>query len=480
MAGIRPQARGGALSGIGIAFIVFLVLWVISTTGLVILYTGQAKLQQDLQAAEQEKARIGTAAQVSRFGGAAREGQTILGRIGEERDGLASLVTGQNERDFSSIEKEVADRYAAIKAGGKIDNADLFTTDGSLPLLAAVQNLHDGLAKERDRRIKAETDLKAAQEQVSQLTAARDGAMQQFEQQLAAVDSKLKDTQDQLAAYQKDKDQQVEALEANATKAKDLLSRESERHLGELAEQERQLTQMRARLNDALVTLKAIRGQPDVMAAARQADGKIIRALPSDPNVYINLGARDRLTLGMRFAVYSAAEGIPAGGEGKANIEISTIYDDVAVGKIVSRSGDLPVMEGDLVANAIYDKTRKHRFVVAGAFDLAGTGVPTLEGADRVKAMIQEWGGEVVDRIDTSTDFVVLGYGPSQPVAPGEAASPIDKQRHQKLLDEYEAFQKIEAEAKSLMVPILREGPFLSYVGYNISAMRNGRTQAQR
>ena len=49
---------------------------------------------------------------------------------------------------------------------------------------------------------------------------------------------------------------------------------------------------MRVRLNDALTKLKDIRGQPDVLAVARQADGKIIRALPGDPFVYMNLRAR--------------------------------------------------------------------------------------------------------------------------------------------------------------------------------------------
>ena len=88
--------------------------------------------------------------------------------------------------------------------------------------------------------------------------------------------------------------------------------------------------------------------------------------------------------------------------------------------------------------------------------------------------MVQEWGGEVVDTIDTATDFVVIGYGPQQPIPPSATASPIDKQRYQERITQYEAFQNVVNEAKSLMVPILNQTQFLHFVGYNLDALRAG------
>ncbi len=214
-------------------------------------------------------------------------------------------------------------------------------------------------------------------------------------------------------------------------------------------------------------------------AAAKEVDGKIIRALPGDQFVYVDLGAKDRVTLGMTFAVYNAGEGIPTSGKGKAIVEISSVYDDVSAAKIVERSRNQPVLEGDLIANAVYSRTRKHTFVVAGRFDVDNTGVATAAGADRIKAMINEWGGEVVTKIDTGTDFAVLGLGPAQPVAPPASASPIDKQRHEEALKAYNGFEALESEAKSLMVPILSQTQFLYFVGHNLEVMRSsGKPQA--
>ena len=213
-----------------------------------------------------------------------------------------------------------------------------------------------------------------------------------------------------------------------------------------------------------------IRGFERLIYAQGYGLGYFIETLPDGRRLVSHMGGN--LNGVTEFAA------IPASGEGKATIEVTTIYDDVAAGKIVSRQGDVPVLEGDLVANAVYDKTRKHRFVVVGRFDFNGNGMATAEGADRVKAMIQEWGGEVVDSIDTTTDFVVLGQGPTQPVPPGATASPIDKQRYQERVAQYEAFQNVVNEAKSLMVPILSQTQFLHYVGYNLNALRNGQLRA--
>ena len=67
---------------------------------------------------------------------------------------------------------------------------------------------------------------------------------------------------------------------------------------------------------------------------------------------------------------------------------------------------------------------------------------------------------------------------PAQPVPPSAAASPIDKQRYQERVQQYEAFQNVVSEAKSLMVPILNQTQFLHFVGYNLDAMRAGAARA--
>src|SRR5512140_3010541 len=92
--------------------------------------------------------------------------------------------------------------------------------------------------------------------------------------------------------------------------------------------------------------------------------------------------------------------------------------------------------------------------------------------------MVQEWGGEIVDTVDTGTDFVVLGQGPVEPIAPPATATPIDVQRYQEALKAYQEFQGNVKEAKELMVPILSQTQFLHFVGYNLDAIRAGKIQA--
>ncbi len=474
MAGIRPQ-QTNAFTGVHIALGVFVVLWLARTIGLVILYTGQTKLEQDREAALKDMAKIASSAEFSQYQTLARPGQTVLGRMVDDRRNMAKAITGSEGDDWPSAQRQIADKYLAIKTAGRIDNAESFSPDS---LLAAADTLATGYGKEHELRAQADANLAKAQARITDLTDARDKASQQFDATVATIAAQLKETNTQLTDYQKANAQVMETLKGNASKAEEQLRKEADRHRAELEEQAKNLDKMRNRLNDALATLKQLRGQPDIYAAAKQADGRIVRALPGDPFVYVDLGARDRVTLGMTFSVYNAGETVPTSGEGKASIEITSIYDDVSAAKIVSRSGNQPVLEGDVVANAIYSKGRKHRFVVLGRFDLDNTGTPTAAQAEQIKAMVREWGGEVVDTVDTATDFVVAGQGPPQPVAPPATAQPIDKQRYQEAQKAYDDFNTKVDEAKSLMIPILNQTQFVNFVGYNLNAMRAAAVQA--
>jgi hypothetical protein len=477
MAGIRPQ-RGGAFTGVHIALVVFVVLWLVCTIGLVILYTGQTKVDQDREAAVKALDKVASSGELGQYGSLARPGQTILGRMAEDRRGMAKAIAGSEGDEWFSLKRQIDEKYTAINTAGRIENAKDFDAAAPMPLLKAVDLLASGLAQEGERRAQADAALKQAQAQITDLTQARDKAGQQFDQTVAGIASQLKDTQTQLADYQKSNEQVLETLKGNASKADEQLRKEADRHRAELEEQDKNLGKMRNRLNDALATLKQLRGQPDIYAGAKEIDGKIIRSLPGDPYVYVNLGAKDRITLGMTFSVYNASEAIPTSGEGKATIEITSIYDDVSAGKIISRKGSQPVLEGDVIANAIYSKNHKHKFLVLGRFDLDNSGTATAADADKIKAMIAEWGGEAISTVDTTTDFVVVGQGPVQPVPPPATASPIDKQRYQESVKAFEDFQGVLTEAKSLMVPILNQTQFLHFVGYNLNAMRAGKVQA--
>src|SRR5207237_406231 len=56
------------------------------------------------------------------------------------------------------------------------------------------------------------------------------------------------------------------------------------------------------------------------LAVARAPVGRVLRALPGNSIVHIDLGRENHVSLGMNFAVYSSDRRVPESGRGKANI----------------------------------------------------------------------------------------------------------------------------------------------------------------
>ena len=100
-----------------------------------------------------------------------------------------------------------------------------------------------------------------------------------------------------------------------------------------------------------------------VRTTARQADGRILTAFPGDDVVYIDLGAEDRLMLGLQFSVYSAEMGIPPNGQGKAQIEVVSIAPTSAECKIIRTTREDIVLVGGAHTNHIFELGRIKRLV---------------------------------------------------------------------------------------------------------------------
>ena len=125
MAGIRPQ-RGGAFTGIHIALVVVVVLCVASSIALVILYTGQTKLDQDREAAIKDFEKVanrGEFAQYQSLPGPARPSSVAWRR---NVAAWPSAITGSDGDDVDSVQQQIDGKYKAINDADRIDNADAF------------------------------------------------------------------------------------------------------------------------------------------------------------------------------------------------------------------------------------------------------------------------------------------------------------------------------------------------------------------
>jgi hypothetical protein len=267
------------------------------------------------------------------------------------------------------------------------------------------------------------------------------------------------------ARYREECDQSIARLEREfddrRRQTEDDLTRERQTN----ATLRGQVDRLEARLEAFQERFADVLPGPKKLVTARQPDGRILTAIPGDEVVYIDRGRKDRLTLGLRFAVYPTDTGIPADGQAKAQIEVVSIFDESAECKKNRVDNGQVILPGDLIANPIYDENRPVRFVVVGEFDLDHDGTMDRNGATVIEAMIADWGGTVSAQMTALTDFVVLGAVPRQP-RPVRDSSAEGAARFDRMKQVYDHYEETRKTAYSLAVPILRQDVFLNFLGY--------------
>ena len=184
--------------------------------------------------------------------------------------------------------------------------------------------------------------------------------------------------------------------------------------------------------------------------------------------VYVNLGAADKIKPGMGFEVYSPTREASADLRGKASLEVVTVMDDTAECRVTRRVPRQPIIEGDIVVNIAYERNRKPKFVVRGDFDLNYDGVIDYNGMDEVTALIRQWGGQVVDDLDESVDYVVIGLPPAVAECRRPRARPATVARDQAQQKELERshFRALVERAQKMFIPVITQNQFLFLTGY--------------
>lgn len=238
-----------------------------------------------------------------------------------------------------------------------------------------------------------------------------------------------------------------------------------------------------AQLLDAKTTVATLQDQLNKLKATRTetlrptdefalVDGEVIGVNPSENQVFINIGRRDKVVLGMRFSVYASASAIRPDAEGnyprgKAIIEVVRIDQNQSVCRVVpgSEIRGNPIIRGDVIANPLYDPRKVYKFVVFGNFDPEGTGVATPAGRDRVSALITQWGGQVIGELAGDVDFLVLGERPMIPPPPPPTAPFEIVREYMRLRGEADEYDRLQAQAIATSVPILNQNRLRTLIG---------------
>ncbi|MBL4591107.1 MAG: hypothetical protein JKY96_04030 [Phycisphaerales bacterium] len=200
-------------------------------------------------------------------------------------------------------------------------------------------------------------------------------------------------------------------------------------------------------------------------------DGSVTQINIVDNEVLISIGRQHKAILGMTFAIYDSPTDIRQNELtdeyqiGKAVIEIIRVEEGFSRARIIESSQGNPIVRGDVIANAVYDPNKTYKFVVDGLFDTNGNGVATFFEREELEALIERWGGKLVDDIDGDVDFVVLGERPVLPPQPRIGAPVAVIKEYNRLQHEIRRYDDLMNGAEATSIPLLNSNRLQTLIG---------------
>ena len=292
----------------------------------------------------------------------------------------------------------------------------------------------------------------------------------QLQEQLDKFQKDYNAVNNQFASQKQQMEDTIANLEENAATRLQAEQAKVKQKQIELIQSEQQQTELNSQLQQALAKLEIIKPKPDITASAFVPDAQILKVDSREKIVYLNVGTKDRVYRGLTFAVYDRNRPIAETGEGKAENEILQVGENVSAAKINKSDIKSPIVPEDIIVNLVWDSKTNNNFVVAGEFDFDENGFVEPEGADRIKEMIERWGGKIMKDVSVETDFIVIGVEPQPLPKPSRDQLDIDplaQQRWEKSIQTVNAYNDILSKAKTLGIPVFNQKNFKYMIGYN-------------
>jgi hypothetical protein len=401
---------------------------------------------------------------------------SLLSVAMQDRDALARMVAGAGNEDTA---KQVG--AAALAEAVNAAKPAQLTLPTNENIGLALRTMAQGLTAQLAQN-------KSLQDQLQQSQAQAKAQADQFEQQRAEMNKTVESIRQQqaqaqaaLATYQQTKDQSIQQIDQNMAVERTKAQEAQNAANVQIQELTRQLTEARGQiniLNEKLGLNRPVNPQDPIV---RNPDGQIIR-IPTKDTVYINLGQESSITPGLTFEVYDKIDGIPPLGDpaaedtlpqGKASIEVVRVGAGSSEARITRQTLGTQLVEGDLIANLVYDPNVKYNFVVYGDFDMDRNGQATPQETDVVRRLVTQWGGQLMDRVNVDTDFVVLGAEPVLPTFTREdLQDPFNQKRLADAQAALEAYDQVRNRARDLHIPIMNQNRFLYLIGFYNQARR--------
>jgi len=475
-----PARRRKQSNAMLYTLITFVGLFIATTTIAVIYYvkaeeyrTAAVDLQGDMEdlATDRERSALGGTV------GAKTGRETWLGLMTAYVDETVTMVVG-GVPEATSAELKVADaNSAAIDALTLARNHIDIGDPNMIGLVPAIKSL----AAELDNATKAKLDTeKQLAEQQERFKRADEANIEKEETLLAE--------KDQLQAQVSDIEQKYADLSAllrqTTTEQVKTLRDELTQAESDTETMNDSLLLMQAKLQTAQDSLKQAQDEvakiepgPDRGVLAQKPDGKVMLVDGKARVVHLNIGSNEHVYPGLTFTVYDRGASVPKDGKGKAEIKVFDVSKTYSAARIVKPDLKNPILQGDVVANLIWDADRTNVFVITGDFDVDNDGQLDTDGIDRIERLVKKWGGEMTDSISVDTDFLVLGKQPTvlrKPSIEEEEIDPRATARHEASLARLSRYNQLRDQAQSLWIPVFTYDKFLHFVGYNSQVSQAG------
>jgi len=454
-----PAVYIGALVFLGAGFVIFLVLFILFFARVEAAENSareaQAALDKFASSAERSSAEVRDVEAIGQG--------TVVGKLLEENATLKLVASGSRTRLLSEIE-------------GTLSGMGI---DGNM--LGEIKSLQENLAAQQNETQRAQGDADKTRTLYTQAQEAKAQLGTQYGQAVERLKGELDKLSGDFGAFR-------DKVAAQAADLRNLLQQvrdDSQQKLvdleSQLAQKDETIAKRTSRIDTLMADLTGRGRIPDVDASLLP-DGKVATVLSKQGLVYINRGMSDHIMPGMTFEVYDSTTGPTKtnrdGYRGKATIEVVNVLDDhTSVARIVRRpERGQAVIEGDDIANLVFDPDMVLKFFVFGGFDIDGTGQATETDRRRVEMMILDWGGELASArqaggkpkpISYDVDFLILGQEPELPEAPSEdEIDPGKEKAYIQAKRRYETYHTLVLEAKDLSIPVLNQNRFLTMTGY--------------
>jgi len=307
--------------------------------------------------------------------------------------------------------------------------------------------------------------LKEYDEAAIKLNAEKDKYLTQLNEEIA----KYEDLKRQMELST---DEKIQIWAEKLNKTEDKLKQQNI----ELLRSQTDLNETKTQLKEALKLIAGITPAPDNEILAFEPDGHVYSADLQTGLIYLDIGRKDHVYVGLTFKVFEKDIPMPEDGRGKAEIEIFRVTENASVARLIASSKKNPVVENDIIVNMIWDRETSNSFMIVGEFDFDGDGMIDRDGRKKIEQLITQWGGKIDDKLTINTNFLVVGTEPramKKPTLMQMDNDPGIEQKYENSLIQVAAYDQVIEKANTLSVPIFDVSRFLRLIGYKTQAEKS-------